>query len=162
MVLSDAVGARLLGPLACALLVTACTAPVTPAAAPAPEPPAPPAACLLDTDALRVATGIAWTADATTATDLRCVYDPDGATVTEFVVVDVAAATPLDDVAGVCAEGTRTPAGDGFGCRLTGGGVFAATVRDGELVTLAAAAVPATVTADRLATALAEQLAVVG
>lgn len=156
--------ARLLGTLAAAVLLTACTGGGTPApsAAPAPPgPPEPPAACLLDTAALRATTGTAWTADAATATDTRCVYDPDGGTGAEFVVVDVAQgpATPLDDVAAVCADGTRTAAGAGFGCRLAGGGVFAATVRDGALVTLAAAGVPATTTADRLATALADQLA---
>lgn len=158
--------ARLLGTLAGAALLTACTgAPAAPDTAPdiaPPAPPAPPAACLLDTDALRVATGVAWTADATTATDTRCVYDPD--TGTEFAVVDLAPApaTPLAEVAAVCTDGTRAPAGDGFACRLAGGGVFAATVRDGELTTLAAASVPAATTADRLAAALADQLVRIG
>jgi hypothetical protein len=159
------VNARLLGPLAGVLLLTACTgAAPAPAAAPAPpEPPAPPAACLLDTAALRVATGLAWTADATTATDTRCVYDPEGGADAEFVVVDVAEpVTPLEEVADVCADGSRTPAGAGFVCRLAGGGLFAATVRDGELVTLAAAAVPAGTTVDRLAAGLAEQLTLLG
>lgn len=171
MVLSDSptadldgpapVGARLLGTLAGAALLVGCAGAPAPAAPPS-EPPPPPAACLLDTGALRVATGVAWTADSTTATDIRCVYDPAGGTGADFVVVDVAPpgipVPPLDELAAVCEDGTRVPAGDGFGCRLAGGGVFAATVRDGALVTLAAATVPAATTADRLAAALAGQL----
>ncbi|MDN5933132.1 MAG: hypothetical protein L0I24_19045, partial [Pseudonocardia sp.] len=117
-----------------------------------------------DTDALRAATGLVWAPDDTTASDTRCVYDPATGTGAEFVAVDVAppGVTPLDDIAAVCAAGTRGPAGDGFVCRLPAGGVFAATVRDGELVTLAAASVPAATTADRLAAALAEQLTLLG
>jgi hypothetical protein len=65
------------------VLATACTT-GTPAGsglppiggAPAPAPPAPPAACLLDTDALAAGTGLSWTADVSTASDTRCVYDP--------------------------------------------------------------------------------------
>lgn len=160
--------ARLLGTLAGAVLLTACTGEPAPAPAAAPEPAPPPAACLLDPDALRAATGLVWAPDDTTASDTRCLYDPATGTGAEFVAVDVAPPgvtgppTPLDDIAAVCADGTRVPAGDGFGCRLPAGGVFAATVRDGELVTLAAAAVPAGTTADALATALAEQLTVLG
>jgi hypothetical protein len=159
------VSARLLGALTAAVLLSGCTgvAPVPDPAPPTTEPPAPPAACLLDTEALRVATGLAWAADTTTATDTRCVYDPDGGTGTEFVVVDVAQpGVPLDQVAELCTAGTRIPAGEGLVCGLAGGGVFAATVRGGELVTLAAASVPAATTADRLTAALGEQLARLG
>lgn len=148
-------GAALLG-----VLLAGCTGAPPPAAAPAPAPPppAPPAACLLDVEALRAATGPAWAADEAVASDTRCVYDPAGGTDGEFVVVDVGPAVPLDDVAALCADGTRTPAGTGFTCRLPGGGVFAATVHDGDLVTAAAAEVPAATTSDRLAAALGAQL----
>lgn len=135
------------------------TAPADTAPADA-APPAPPAACLLDTGALRAATGLAWTADETAAGATRCVYDPEGGSGTQFVGVDVTPgpATPLDEVAAVCAPDTRTPAGAGFVCRLPGGGVFAATLRDGDLVTVAVASVPAATSADRLAAALGDQL----
>jgi hypothetical protein len=174
------VSARLLGTLAGAVWLTACTGTPAPAPAAPPEPPPPPAACLLDTDALRVATGLTWAPDDTTASDTRCVYDPGTGTGTEFVVVDVDPPavtepptpldeptplddpTPVDDIAAVCAGDTRVPAGSGFVCRLPAGGVFAATVRDGALVTLAAAAVPAATTADALGTAFAEQLTLLG
>ena len=52
------------------------SAATAPGAVPAPPPPPPPAACLLDTDALATTTGLSWTADAVTASDTRCVYDP--------------------------------------------------------------------------------------
>lgn len=148
---------RLLGALAGAVVLTGCAGTPAPDAAPvAPEPPAPPAACLLDADALAAATGVAWTPDGTAASDTRCVYDARGSDA--FLVVDLAAPVPLDDVAAVCDGDTRTPAGSGFVCRLPGGGVFAATEHDGDLLTLAAAAVPAATTADRLASALGAQL----
>ena len=147
-------GAVLLG-----VLLAGCTAAPAPPPPPVPPPPpAPPAACLLDVAALRTATGPAWVADETAATDTRCVYDPEGATAGEFVVVEVGPAVVLDDVAAVCADGTRTPTGTGFTCRLPGGGVFAATLHDGDLVTVAAVEVPASTTPDRLATALGAQL----
>ncbi|MBW0115944.1 hypothetical protein, partial [Pseudonocardia abyssalis] len=99
--------------------------------------------------------------DEIAASDTRCIYDADGGG-GEFLVVEIAPAVPLDDVAAVCTAGSRTPAGTGFVCGLPGGGVFAATERDGDLLTLAAAAVPAATTADRLATALDAQLTLVG
>lgn len=78
------IGRRLAGLVVPAVLLTAACTAATPAAsglppigaAPVAPPPAPPAACLLDTDALGAATGLVWTADATTASDTRCVYDP--------------------------------------------------------------------------------------
>lgn len=136
-------------------------------------PPAPPAACLLDTAALATTTGIGWTADETTASDDRCVYDPAGADGTpggpEFLAVDIVPATGtaagLETVAAVCAPGSRAPveAGDGgFVCRFEGGSVFAARVSTGRLVTVAASGVPAGTTAARLVVALSRQLDLLG
>jgi len=140
------------------------TDPGTPAAAPALPEPAPPAACLLDTTVLATTTGVGWTPDATTASDTRCVYDPDGGSGQEFVVIAVTADPGgLDGIAPVCASDTRTPGtSGGFVCGLPGGGVFAAVVRGEELVTIAAARVPASTTAERLGTAFAEQLDLLG
>lgn len=149
--------ARLLGVLAGAVVLTGCTAAPAPDAAPVTtEPPAPPAACLLDVDALTAASGVAWTPDEIAASDTRCVYDADGGG--EFLVVEITASVPLDEVAAVCTSGSRAPAGGGFVCGLPGGGVFAATERDGDLLTLATATVPAATTSERLATALGGQL----
>jgi hypothetical protein len=156
------------------------------AAAPAPPPP-PPAACLLDLDAMAAATGLGWTADATTASDTRCVYDPDPAPSAgtaptkpaappapaggpgEFVAVDIApagddpAAAQLDVLAEVCDTGSRTPtARGGFVCRFDGGSVYAGLVRGGDVITVAASAVPPGTTADALATAFGEQLDALG
>ncbi|MHA6782588.1 hypothetical protein ACVGOW_16585 [Pseudonocardia saturnea] len=163
----------LLAPLL--VLAAGCTGSGPPEPARKADPPAPAAACLLDPDALAAGSGVAWIPDRSIASDTRCVYDVATAGSTPapadgpraFLVVETAPirggdpAAELETVAQVCAEGSRAPvtaAQDGFVCRLAGGGVFAATVRDGELVTLAAASVPAASTADRLATALAEQL----
>lgn len=146
-------------------VVAGCSAAPVPDAPPATtEPPAPPAACLLDTGALQAATGLAWTPDATTAGDARCVYDPASGTGAEFAAVDVAPrpSGTLDDIAALCAAGSRTPASTGFVCRLEGGGVFAATDRGSDLVTLAVATVPEGTTAAQLTTALAEQIALLG
>jgi hypothetical protein len=173
------------------LLTAACTAAPPPASglppigAPVAPPPAPPAACLLDTDALGTATGLAWTADATTASDTRCVYDPgpgarpSGAAATpaaaaggargsgggEFVAVDVVGATAgapaaqLDVLAQACAKGSRRPtARTGFTCRFPAGSVFAARVRDGRVVTATASGVPTGTTVAALSTALGQQL----
>lgn len=168
--------AGLLAPLL--VLASGCTGAGPPGPARQTDPPAPPAACLLDPAALAATSGVAWTPDRSIASDTRCVYDvaapaTAGTTPTPadgppaFLAVETAPiragdpTTELDTIAQLCAEGSRAPvtAPEGaFVCRLAGGGVFAATVREGELVTLAAASVPAATTADLLATALAEQL----
>jgi hypothetical protein len=149
-------------------LAGACSPGAAPAPAPAPPPPPPPppAACLLDTAALAAATGLDWTPDASTASDTRCVYDPspEGAAAPAFVTVDVAPAadpaTTLDTVTALCEEGSAVPAGDtGVVCRFQGGSVFAAAVRDGRVVTVAASAVPAGTTAARLVVAFDQQVA---
>jgi hypothetical protein len=140
-----------------------------PPAPPPPPPPPPPAACLLDTGALAAATGLTWTPDASTASDTRCVYDPSGSPRPPegpaFVAVEVAPgadpnpATVLDAVAALCEDGSRVPAGQaGFVCRFDGDSVFAAAVRDGQVVTLAASAVPAGTTAARLVVAFDQQI----
>lgn len=79
---------------------------------------------------------------------------------TEFLAVDIAAAGPdLEAVAELCEPGTSTPVGaDGFVCRFQGGSVFAAQLRDEQLITVAASAVPEGTTGDELAAALADQL----
>jgi hypothetical protein len=153
----------------------------TPAVVTTPPPP-PPAACLLDTDALTADTGLTWTADATTASDTRCVYDPSpaapasGAPATpqkgtsgEFVAVDIAAASDqppaaqLDVLAQVCEQGTRAPtARNGFVCRFGGGSVFAGLVRGEQVITVAASAVPPGTTAAALVVAFSQQLDALG
>lgn len=165
------------------LLATGCTA-ATPGSSGLPPigatttaPPAPPAACLLDTDALTASTHLTWTADATTASDTRCVYDPAlpaGAAPTapdhpEFLAVDLAAATgktadaQLDVLAQPCAAGSRKPTKlDGFVCRFPAGSVFAGGVRADRLITIAASGVPEGTTADVLSTALGQQLDALG
>ena len=158
--------------VALAGLLAGCTdggAPEAPAPPPPPPPP-PPAACLLDTGALATATGLTWTPDASTASDTRCVYDPSGTTRPPegpaFVAVEVTPAadpnpaTALDAVAALCEDGSRVPAGQaGFVCRFDGDSVFAAAVRNGQVVTLAASAVPAGTTAARLVVAFDQQIA---
>jgi hypothetical protein len=150
------------------------------APAPPPPPPPPPAACLLDTAALAEATGLSWAPDPSTASDTRCVYDPAGTPSPDadpaFVTVDVAPSagvgaepgggtganpdTALDTATALCEEGTAVPAGDaGVVCRFQGGNVFAAVVRDGRLVTVAASAVPEGTTAARLVVAFGQQVA---
>jgi len=121
---------------------------------------------VLDTDALAAATGLAWTPDASTASDTRCVYDPSGAPRPAegpaFLSVDV---TPdpqatIDAVAALCDRGSRAPAGTGgFVCRYQGGNVFAAVTHDGRLLTLSASAVPAGTTAAQLVVAFDQQVA---
>ena len=55
------------------------------------------------------------------------------------------------------------PAGAaGFVCRFQGGAVYAAAVRDAQLVTLAASAVPPGTSAARLVVAFDQQLAALG
>jgi hypothetical protein len=169
-------------------LVAACTSAAPPSsglppigAGPTAPPPPPPAACLLDTDALTAGTGLSWTPDATTASDTRCVYDPGPARTPattpsaapaggpgEFVAVGIAAATAqppdaqLDVLAQPCSTGSRKPTRTGFVCRFPAGSVFAGRVRDEQVITIAASAVPAGTTADALAGALAQQLDALG
>ncbi|OZM78246.1 hypothetical protein [Pseudonocardia sp. MH-G8] len=152
---------------AAAGLAGACSPAAAPAPpAPPPPPPPPPAACLLDTAALAEATGLGWAPDPSTASDTRCVYDPSAAPGAEpaFVTVEVApAADPdsaLDTVTALCEDGSEVAAGDaGVVCRFQGGSVFAAAVRDGRLVTVAASAVPEGTTAARLVVAFDQQVA---
>ena len=152
-------------------LLGGCTAGPDPVETPAPPPPA---ACMLDTAAFAAATGLTWTPDASTASDTRCVYDPAGAVPPEgpaFVTVEVVTlqgsdpAAELETVAGLCTEGSRAPvaAGDGaFVCRFQGDSVFAAMARTGQVVTLAASAVPPGTTAARLVMAFDQQLTALG
>jgi len=134
-----------------------------------PEPPAvpaPPAACVLDADKLRAATGVVWTAETATATATRCVYDPDGPQGPVFAavtIVDGSAAAGLDTVAEACVSGTRQVAGSGFVCRLGAadrdtGSVLAATNGGGQLITVTVSAAPAGTTVEAVTRALADQL----
>jgi hypothetical protein len=159
-------------------LLAGCTADsgTGPAETPPPQaaPPPPPAACLLDTAALAADTGLTWTPDQATATDTRCVYDPQGdaagtADGPAFVTVEVAAAgepgAQLDTLAELCEQGSRAPveaADGGFVCRFQGGNVFAALVSRGKVVTVAASAVPTGATAATLVVAFAKQLGSLG
>lgn len=153
-------------------LVSTCGGPAGtqagPAAASSTAPPVPPAACLLDTAAFEAATGIAWTPDATTATDGRCVFDPAGPQDDPaFVTATVAApapdaATALTTLAQLCDARSRAEVpgtGGGFVCRFQTGTVVGAAPRGAQLLTLTASAVPKGTTADRLTRGLAEQLA---
>ncbi len=159
--------------------VSACsaTAPSPPEPPVAAPPPAPPAACLLDLGGLATSTGVAWRPDQATASDTRCVYDPDapapstGPASEDFLAVEIApvtaadAAAELDTVGAVCADGSRAPiaAGrTGFVCRFRGGSVFGALVRTGQLVTVSTSAVPDGTTAARLVVALQQQLDALG
>lgn len=139
-------------------------------------PPAPPAACLLDTAALATTTGVSWAPDQSTATDTRCVYDavgtpPATGTTPAFLAVQLALApsgdpdVELDTAAQVCEQGSRAPLtadGSGFVCRIAGGSVYAAVARGGQIVTVSASAVPAGTTAARLVVALSGQLTTLG
>lgn len=134
---------------------------------------------MLDTAALAGTTGLSWTADRTTASDTRCVYDPTTAPASappsapasikpagpDFVAVDVTRftgdpAAELDVLAEVCETGSRAPAPDGAGfvCRFLGGSVYAAVARNGRAITIAASAVPAGTSAARLVVAFSQQL----
>jgi hypothetical protein len=135
------------------------------------QPPPPPAACMLDGAALATTTGLAWAPDPSTATDIRCVYDPAGnGGRVAFLAVDVTtstddAATQLDTIAQLCERGSRADvdaADGGFVCRFDGGSVYAAVVRGGQVVTISTSAVPAGTTGAKLAVAFGEQLRAIG
>jgi hypothetical protein len=164
-------------------LLAGCTAgPATPAPGPVEAaPPAPPAACLLDTAAFATSTRLAWRPDATTASDTRCVYGPGEPPPTDpgapapaqrpdsFLAVEVTpvgasdTGTELDTVAAVCADGSRAPvAVDGFVCRFRGGSVFAALLRSGRLVTISVSAVPEGTDAAHPVVGLRQQLETLG
>lgn len=163
--------------LASALGLAGCTAaPPDDAAGPrSATPPPPPAACLLDPAALAAASGVGWTPDQSTASDVRCVYDPDvptGPRSAQFLVVELVPsgagdpAADLDSAATACAAGSRVPlqaGASGFGCRFrTVEGVFAAVVRSGTLITVSSAAVPDGTTVERLSDAVRQQLSTLG
>ncbi|MGH3566363.1 MAG: hypothetical protein ACRDRH_10075 [Pseudonocardia sp.] len=165
----------LLGPAVLTGLVvalTACTGGIPPASAPAPPavpapPPALPAACMLDTAALGIVTGVTWTPNATTANATRCVYDPSGAPTAFFVTVDITAlgrnapADELKNLPGFCDAGTLTPfqAGAGaFMCLFQGGNVFSAVVTNDRVVTISASSVPAGIDKEQLALTFAADL----
>lgn len=163
-------GGRAAALLVVAGLLTACT---SEPAAPTPQaqPPAPPAACLLDGAALAATTGLAWTPDQSTATDTRCVYDPAGNPgPAGFLAVEVGsssddAASQLDTIAELCQSGSRADvqaADGGFVCRFDDDGVYAALVQGGQVVTVASSAVPPGTTAARLAVAFTQQLTAIG
>lgn len=160
-------------------LVTGCTAgsdPAPPDRGGQAAPPPPPAACRLDTAALAADTGLGWTPDETTANDTRCVYDPDAPAGTartssvDFVAVEVApsagaATAELDNLAELCEAESRisVAAADGaFVCRFGGGSVFAALIRGGEVLTVAASAVPPGTSAAHLVVAFTQQLSRLG
>ncbi len=146
---------------------SAAAGPITPDPAPRAQPPAPPAACVLDTAALTAATGLTWTPDQSTATDTRCVYDPSGSSgPAGFLTVEVStstddAASQLDTIAALCDRGSRADvkAGDGgFVCRFDGTNTYAAVVGGSRVVTVSTSAVPPGTTAAQLTAMIARQL----
>lgn len=148
------------------VVLSACTSmsgTASPAAQPVTsEPPPPPAACLLDVAAFAAATGIDWRPDQVTASDTRCVYDP-GARGPAFLAVELSRSSrpdlvTLDEVAQVCAEGSRSGEPPAFVCRLADGGLYAAQAIDGQVVTISVSAVPERTTAANLVVALDQQL----
>jgi len=155
-----------------AVLGSGCSAGSDPTGpAPQAQPPAPPAACLLDGSELAATTGVTWIPDQSAATDTRCVYDPAGDNgPAGFLAVDVSsstddAATQLDTIGEICESGSRSDvdaADGGFVCRFDGDGVYAALVQGGQVVTVATSAVPTGTTAARLAVAFTQQLTVIG
>jgi hypothetical protein len=146
------------------VLVGACGGEVEPPPA-VPTPPPPPAACLLDADTLAAATGLTWTADAATAGDVRCVYDVRQGDPLAFLAVELAPPVlpaGLEEVAAACTDGSRTTVAAGRGafvCTLPAGSMLGAVAAEAHLVTVAASQIPAGTTADKLAPALASQLA---
>jgi hypothetical protein len=136
------------------------------------DPPAPPAACVLDADALGSATDVKWTPDQSTASDTRCVYDavpqPEGAGGPQFLTVALFPRTQADAsaerelLAQLCLKGSRVDvdaADGGFVCRFDGDLVFGALVRGNEVVQVSTSAIPAATAGATLAGAISEQLA---
>jgi hypothetical protein len=149
--------------LVAAALLVACSGRVE-APPVVPTPPPPPAACLLDVDALGAATGLTWTPDAATAGDVRCVYDTRQGDPLAFLAVELAppvSPAGLEDVAAACTDGSRTTVAAGraaFVCRLPAGSVLGAVAADDHLITVAASAVPAGTSAEKLTAALSAEL----
>lgn len=136
------------------------------------DPPDPPAACVLDTNALTSATDVTWTPDESTADDTRCVYDagpepagpggPQFLTVSLFPRTQADAAAERELLAQLCLTGSRIDvnAGDGgFVCRFDGELVYGVLVRGDQVVQVSTSAVPATTAGATLASAISDQLA---
>ncbi len=135
-------------------------------------PPDPPAACVLDTAALDNATKVTWTPDQSTASDTRCVYDagpkasgpagPAFLTVSVFARTQADAAAERELLAQLCVEGSRVDvnkADGGFVCRGGGDLVYGALVRGDQVVQVTSSAIPTSMAADTLTTAISDQLA---
>lgn len=136
------------------------------------DPPAPPAACVLDTTTLASATDVTWTPDQSTASDTRCVYDagpaPTGTGGPQFLTVSLFPRTQADPsaerelLAQVCLKGSRVDvdaADGGFVCQFDGALVYGALVRGDQVVQVSTSAVPAATASATLAAAISDQLA---
>jgi hypothetical protein len=134
-------------------------------------PPDPPAACVLNTAALDSATKVTWTPDQSTASDTRCVYDagpnasgpagPAFLTVSLFARTQADAAAERESLAQLCTGGSRVDvnkADGGFVCRGGGDLIYGALVRGDQVVQVTSSAIPPTMAADTLATAISDQL----
>lgn len=154
--------------LAVAVLAGCSSDPPLPNAA----PPAPPAACVLNTDTLSSATDVKWAPDQSTASDTRCVYDavpqPKGADGPQFLTVSMFPRTEADPSAErellgqLCVKGSRVDvnvADGGFVCRFDGNLVFGALVRGDQVVQVSTSAIPAATATATLAGAINDQLA---
>jgi hypothetical protein len=149
--------------LVAAALLVACSGGVEPPPA-VPTPPPPPAACLLDVEVLAAATGLTWTPDATSAGDVRCVYDARQGDPLAFLAVELAppvSEAELEDVAAACTDGSRTTVDAGRGafvCTLPAGSMLGAVAADDHLITVTASQIPTGTTAGRLAAGLSAEL----
>ncbi len=139
------------------------------------DPPAPPAACVLDTETLTSATDVKWTPDQTTASDTRCVYDaapaPAGTDSPQFLTVSLLPKTQADAaaerelLAQLCQRGSRVDvdaADGGFICRFDGDLVYGVLVRGDQVVQVASSAIPAATASATLAAAISDQLTALG
>lgn len=139
------------------------------------EPPAPPAACVLDTETLTSATDVKWTPDQTTANDTRCIYDaapapagtdgPQFLTVSLFPKTQADAAAERELLAELCQKGSRVDvdaADGGFICRFDGDLVYGVLVRGNQVVQVASSAIPAATASATLAAAISDQLTALG